>query len=266
MLRSWSLKRLVVRTSTLTAWAAVALLALAGTTSCGATSAAGAASSGATAGPPPKTSTSQLVCSLNGYGYDNPSGPVTLDVTLSTPASAMAGTAIKVRMSTTAAVLPPAVISQLIGVTTFAVKGTVAGRGMATSTVTIKGSTAGKKLASPPAGHNDSHRAGHVPQGGHRRCLHAADRGVHAVRGLDGPAGDHLPCQVHRAVADLRHRDGTTPVRAGLPRRMHGPCRTEAELNRRHVVTTGEGHTTMASHLARSTAHGPELLVRSKWK
>lgn len=154
MLRSWSLKRLVVRTSTLTAWAAVALLALAGTTSCGATSAAGAASSGATAGPPPKTSTSQLVCSLNGYGYDNPSAPVTLDVTLSTSASAMAGTAIKVRMSTTAAVLPPAVISQLIGVTTFAVKGTVAGRGMATSTVTIKGSTAGNKLASPP---------GHLP-------------------------------------------------------------------------------------------------------
>jgi hypothetical protein len=77
------------------------------------------------------------VCSLNGYGYDDPSAPVTLDVTLSTPASAMAGTAIKVRMSTTAAVLPPAVISQLMGVTTFAVKGTVAGRGMATSTVTI---------------------------------------------------------------------------------------------------------------------------------
>lgn len=159
VLRSWSLKRLAVRTSTLTAWAAVALLALAGTTSCGATSAtgaasSGAASSGATAGPRPKTSTSQLVCSLNGYGYDNPSAPVTLDVTISTPASAMAGTAIKVRMSTTAAVFPPAVISRLTGVTAFAVKGTVAGRGMAASTVTIKGSTAGKKLASPP---------GHLP-------------------------------------------------------------------------------------------------------
>jgi len=146
VLRAWNLKRLVARTSARNAWAAVALLALAGTTSCGATSSTGAASSPAASGPPPKTSTSQLVCSLNGYGYDN---PVNLDVTISLPASAVAGTAIKVRMSTAAAVLPPAVISRLTGVTTFAVKGTVAGRGMAASTVTITASTGGK-LAGPP--------------------------------------------------------------------------------------------------------------------
>src|ERR1022692_467710 len=97
-------------------------------------------------------------------------------------------------MSTTAAVLPAAVISRLTGVTAFAVTGTVAGRGGTTSTFPIMGATAGTKPAGPPAGHHDGRRDGQFPQGGHRRCLHAANRGVHAIRGLDGPASDHLPC------------------------------------------------------------------------
>jgi hypothetical protein len=116
-------------------------------------SAAFAASGMAPVGPPPppgaqKTSTVGFSCDLSAYGYHT-GNPVTIDVSLSYPTTAVEGTSVGVVMTNTSASLPSSVSSQLTNVTSIGVTATVGVQDATTDTFTVKESTIPEVLPSP---------------------------------------------------------------------------------------------------------------------
>ena len=106
------------------------------------------------AGPPPppgpvKSIPAQFSCDFSGYGYQTGNQPVTMDVSIGTRTTAVAGTVVPVVMTTTAVQLPSPVSSQLTNIADVEVQAKGWVEGATTSTFTATGGTVPEILPSP---------------------------------------------------------------------------------------------------------------------